>query len=270
MDIKSKKKTKRIKQIVKSSSKKTIVGSGKKLVKAAIHSNKKIADSGKKHVEVATGSNKKFMHSNKKHVETIAAFNKKIADSEKKISTTAISSDKKKSDPDKKHIKVAIDFDKKVADPDEKHAEELINSNKEIVDSIEVELAQEAKAIADLVEEAFASSPVAEPADDTFDNIFNIYARQIDVNVDLSAKLLDAIKESRNGHPEKVFELMRENFETSRKLRLDITKEIVDLFNKHTNYVVNFNQNFGERINSQIESFFKIPGGGKVLNIQIE
>jgi len=38
------------------------------------------------------------------------------------------------------------------------------------------------------------------------------------------------------------------------------------LNNKQTDRVIHFNQDFGERINSQLETFFKIPGNSKVLN----
>jgi len=284
MNIKSKKKTNKSKQIVKSSPKKTIVGSNKKPVASAIHAGKKTAHPGKKRVEIASGFNKKIANSNKKRVETIVSFNKKIAHPAKKHVDITSGSNKKIANPNKKRVETIAGFNKKIAHPSKKHVDIVVSSNKrktypakktikpairsnqKIEDLIEVQLDQEAKAIADIVEEVFDEPSVAEPADNTFDGIANIYSRLIDVNVNFSAQLMDAIKESRTGHPEKVLDLIRNNLEVSHKLTQEITKEIMDLNNKQTDRVIHFNQDFGERINSQLETFFKIPGNSKVLN----
>ncbi len=151
---------------------------------------------------------------------------------------------------------------KEFIDSNKKHVGEAIDSNKKIVDSIKAKFNQGEvdDAITDNVKEAFGKS--VELAEDALDSIINSYTRQMEMNVDFNTKLVDALKESKTEHPEKVLELIRENFEASHKLTTENTKEILDFYNKHTNLAVNFNQKFGENINSQIESLFKIQGKG--------
>lgn len=147
-------------------------------------------------------------------------------------------------------------------DSNKKHVGDAIDSNKKIVDSIKEKFDQVEvdDAITDTVKDTFGKS--VELAEDALDSIINAYTRQMEMNVDFNTKLVDAIKESKTEHPEKVLELIRENFEASHKLTINNTKEILDFYNKHTNLAVNFNQKFGENINSQIESLFKVQGKG--------
>ena len=84
----------------------------------------------------------------------------------------------------------------------------------------------------------------------------------MELNVDFNTKLVDAVKESGNKNPEKLLELIHQNFEASRQLTINNTKEILDFYNKHTNLAVNFNQKFGDSINAQIEALFNIQNKG--------
>lgn len=151
---------------------------------------------------------------------------------------------------------------KEFIDTNKKYVGEAIDSNKKIVDSIKERFDQQevSDSITDTVKDTFGKS--VELAEDALDSIINAYTRQMEMNVDFNTKLVDAIKESKTENPEKVLELIRENFEASHKLTVDNTKEILDFYNKHTNLAVNFNQKFGENINSQIESLFNIQGKG--------
>jgi hypothetical protein len=101
-----------------------------------------------------------------------------------------------------------------------------------------------------------------ELAEDALDSIINSYTRQMELNVDFNTKLADAIKEAKSEYPEKILNLIHENFEASRQLTISNTKEILEFYNKHTNLAVNFNQKFGSTINAQIESLFKIQSAG--------
>ncbi len=147
-------------------------------------------------------------------------------------------------------------------DSNKKHVGEAIDSNKKIVDSIKEKLDQQdvKDSVTENVKDTFGKS--VELAEDALDSIINSYTRQMEMNVDFNTKLVDAIKESKSEHPEKVLELIHQNFEASHQLTLNNTKEILDFYNKHTNLAVNFNEKFGENINSQIESLFKIQGRG--------
>jgi hypothetical protein len=147
-------------------------------------------------------------------------------------------------------------------DSNKKHVGAAIDSNKKIVDSIKEKLDQQDvnDSVTENVKDTFGKS--VELAEDALDSIINSYTRQMEMNVDFNTKLVDAIKESKSEHPEKVLELIHQNFEASYQMTLNNTKEILDFYNKHTNLAVNFNEKFGENINSQIESLFKIQGKG--------
>ena len=151
---------------------------------------------------------------------------------------------------------------KQFIESNKKHVGEAIDSNKKIVDSIKEKLDQQDvnDSVTDNVKDTFGKS--VELAEDALDSIINSYTRQMEMNVDFNTKLVDAIKESKSEHPEKVLELIHQNFEASHQLTLNNTKEILDFYNKHTNLAVNFNEKFGDSINSQIESLYKIQGRG--------
>jgi hypothetical protein len=86
----------------------------------------------------------------------------------------------------------------------------------------------------------------------------NSYSKQMEMNVDINSKLVDAIKDTNDYSPEILLNLIQKNFEASREMYINNTKEILEAYNKHTNLAVNFNKKFGESINSQIESIFDI------------
>ncbi len=143
-----------------------------------------------------------------------------------------------------------------------KYIGDALDSNKKIVDSIKEKLNQQEieDSVTDTLKTTFGKS--VELAEDALDSIINSYTRQMEMNVDFNTKLVDAIKESKIDHPEKVLQLIHENFEASHQLQIRNTKEILDFYNKHTNLAVNFNQKFGESINTQIESLFSLQNKG--------
>ena len=143
-----------------------------------------------------------------------------------------------------------------------KYIGEALDSNKKIVDSIKEKLNQQEieDSVSDTLKSTFGKS--VELAEDALDSIINSYTRQMEMNVDFNTKLVDAIKESNTSQPDKMLELIHENFEASRQLTIRNTKEILDFYNKHTNLAVNFNQKFGDSINAQIESLFNIQSKG--------
>ncbi len=151
---------------------------------------------------------------------------------------------------------------REIIDSNTKYIGEALNSNKKIVDSIKEKLNQQEieDSVTDTLKSTFGKS--VELAEDALDSIINSYTRQMEMNVDFNTKLVDALKESNSTHPEKVLDLIRENFEASHELTIRNTKEILDFYNKHTNLAVNFNQKFGESINAQIESLFNLQNKG--------
>lgn len=136
-----------------------------------------------------------------------------------------------------------------------KYIGHAMDSNKKIVDSIKAKLDQQEieDSVTDTLKVTFGKS--VELAEDTIETIINSYTKQMELNVDFNTKLIDVIKESKSGNPDKVLELILENFEASRQLTINNTKEIFDFYNKHTDLAMDFNQKFGENIKTQIESF---------------
>lgn len=142
---------------------------------------------------------------------------------------------------------------REIIDSNTKHIGEALDFNKKIVDSIKVKFSRQniEDNVTDTLKSTFGKS--VELAEDTLDNIINSYMSQMEMNIDFNTKLLDEVKDMNNRTPEKVLNLIKDNFEASRKLNLKNTKEILDAYNKHTNLAVNFNQKFGESISRQID-----------------
>lgn len=151
---------------------------------------------------------------------------------------------------------------REIIDSNNKYIGAALDSNKKIVDSIKNQLNQKDMddTLTDTLKQTFRKS--VELAEDALDSIINSYTRQMELNVDFNTKLVDAIKESDNKNPEKVLNLIHENYEASRQLTIKNTKEILDFYNKHTNLAVNFNEKFGENISAQIDLLFKIQSKG--------
>ena len=151
---------------------------------------------------------------------------------------------------------------REIIDSNTKHIGEAIDSNKKIIDSIQKKLNQQEidDSLTDTLKMTFGKS--VELAEDALDSIINSYMRQMEMNIDFNTKLVDVIKESENGHPEKVLKLIHENFENAYELSVKNTKDILNFYNKNTNLAINFNQKFGESINTQIESLFNLQNKG--------
>ena len=151
---------------------------------------------------------------------------------------------------------------REIIETNAKYIGTALDSNKKIVDSIQENLKKQKmeNTVTGNLKTTFGKS--VELAEDALDSIINSYTRQMEMNVDFNTKLVDAVKEADAKTPEKVLNLIHENFEASRQLTVNNTKEILEFYNKHTNLAVNFNQKFGESINAQMESMFKIQGTG--------
>ena len=151
---------------------------------------------------------------------------------------------------------------REIIDTNSKYIGTALESNKKIIDSIKEKLNQQEieDTMTGPMKSTFGKS--VELAEDALDSIISSYTRQMELNVDFNTKLVDAVKEADAKTPEKVLNLIHENFEASRQLTVKNTKEILEFYNKHTNLAVNFNQKFGESINTQIESLFQIQSKG--------
>lgn len=151
---------------------------------------------------------------------------------------------------------------REIIDSNSKYIDSALDSNKKIVDSIKKKLDQKEinDSLTDTLKDTFGKSVIL--AEDAIDSIINSYSKQVEWNVDFNTQLIDALKESNGRNPEKVLNLIYENFEASRQLTINNTKDILDLYNKHTNLAVNFNKKFGESITSQVEILSDIQRKG--------
>lgn len=149
-----------------------------------------------------------------------------------------------------------------MVDSNTKHIDAALDYNKKIADSIKENLnGQKIEGVfTDKLKNSFEKS--VELAEEALDSIINSYTRQMKWTVDFNIKLMDAIHESTTASPEKVVDLIHKNFEASRQLTINNTKEMLDFYNKHTTLAVDFNKKLGDSINIQIESFFKIQNKG--------
>ncbi len=147
---------------------------------------------------------------------------------------------------------------KEIIDSNSKHIDNALNSNKKIVDSIKEKLDQQEieDSVTDTLKTSFGKS--VELAEDALDSIINSYSSQMELNIDYNTKLVDALKESKNENPEKVLELIYGNFEASRQMIINNTKEILNFYNKHTNIAMDFNQKFGDNVKAQIETLYSM------------
>lgn len=157
---------------------------------------------------------------------------------------------------------------REIIDSNSKFIDSALDSNKKIVDSIKKKLDQKEvnDSITDTIKETFGKSVLL--AEDTIDSIINSYTKQVQFNVDFNTKLIDALKENNDKNPENVLNLIYENFEASRQISINNTKEILDFYNKHTNLAVNFNKKFAENIATQVDILSTIQNKG--LNILTE
>jgi len=149
-----------------------------------------------------------------------------------------------------------------IIDSNAKHIDAALDSNRKIVDSIREKLNQQE--IEDTVTINLKSSfgKSMEFAADALESIIQSYTRQMEMNVDFNTKLVDSIHESNLGSPDKMLELIQENFETSRKMVLANTREMLKFYSKHTNLAVTFSEDFGSTVHTQIESMVQLQNKG--------
>jgi hypothetical protein len=134
-----------------------------------------------------------------------------------------------------------------------------INVNGKLLDSINEKLLEQGgikDIISDAVKETFSKS--LELSENTIDSIVGMYNKQLEVNIELNTKLVDSIR----GNPKSVFgnveKIMKENLENSQKINIDSTKEIIDVFNKHSDLSKRFNENLEKAVNSQVKLMTEI------------
>ena len=151
---------------------------------------------------------------------------------------------------------------REIIETNSKFFDSALDTNKKVVESIKKKLNQQEidDTITSTVKDTFLKS--VELSENAIDTIINSYQKQLEWNIDLNTKLIDAFNENYSKSPEKVLNLIYENFEKTRQLSIDNTKELVDFYNKHTNLAVNFNKKFAENVSTQVEVLARIQNQG--------
>ena len=104
-----------------------------------------------------------------------------------------------------------------------KFINDALDYNKKVVDAVKLKLNQQdiEDTLTDSLKSTFRKS--VELAEDALDSIINSYSRQMEMNVDFNTKLIDIVKDTNSSTPEKLLNLIKENFEASRKLSVKNT-----------------------------------------------
>lgn len=135
--------------------------------------------------------------------------------------------------------------------------ETALEANKEFIESIETksltnDLAD--TAIVSDIKKTFSNS--VELSEEAIDTIIDIQSSQLRTAIDFNLKLAETIRNldlTDNEYRKKLFEVIDKNFEESSSQLIENTKKMTEIYNKHINLAVNFNEQFAKNINDQLQ-----------------
>lgn len=135
--------------------------------------------------------------------------------------------------------------------------ETALEANKELIESIETKPFSKDLADTTVVSEikkTFSNS--VELSEEAIDAIIDIQSAQLRTAMDFNLKLAETIKNldiPDNEYRKKLFEVIDKNFEDSSRQLIENTRKMTDIYNKHINLAVNFNERFAKNINDQLQ-----------------
>ncbi|MGP8215721.1 MAG: hypothetical protein ACLQQ4_09185 [Bacteroidia bacterium] len=150
---------------------------------------------------------------------------------------------------------------KSLIDSNSKQFDSALETNKKTFDSISKMLYE--KEMDPSIVSAFKTTfgKGIKLSEDVIDSIIDSHTRRIDLSIDFTTRFMEILKNedlnSKEG-VDKLVELVKENFDKSTELSMNNMEKIVSVYNDHLNLALNFNKKFGENINSQIVSMFKL------------
>jgi hypothetical protein len=150
---------------------------------------------------------------------------------------------------------------KTLIDSNSKQFDSALETNKKTFDSISKMLYE--KEMDPTIVSAFKTTfgKGIKLSEDVIDSIIDSHTRRIDLSIDFTTKFMEIVKNEDLNSKEgidKLVELVKENFDRSTELSMNNMEKIVSVYNDHLNLALNFNKKFGENINSQIVSMFKL------------
>jgi len=150
---------------------------------------------------------------------------------------------------------------KTLIDSNSKQFDSALETNKKTFDSISKMLYE--KEMDPSIVSAFKTTfgKGIKLSEDVIDSIIDSHTRRIDLSIDFTTKFMEIVKNEDLNSKEgidKLVDLVKENFDRSTELSMNNMEKIVSVYNDHLNLALNFNKKFGENINSQIMSMFKL------------
>jgi hypothetical protein len=143
--------------------------------------------------------------------------------------------------------------------------EATLDANKKFIESLEKQFFTkdftDGSSIVSEVKRNYGSS--VELSEEAIDTIIDIQSTQVKSSIDFNLRLAEAIKDTDFADKETREELLDaiwENFEKSSSELIENTRKIADIYNKHINLAVNFNEKFYKNINMQLEALNKVQG----------
>lgn len=135
--------------------------------------------------------------------------------------------------------------------------ESALETNEKFMESIEKQIFGKDfpdNSIISETKKTFGSA--VELSEEAIDTIIDIHNEQLQSAIDINMELLETIKNMDLKDKEDVNELVKvieKNFEESSRQSIENTKKIIDVYNKHVNLALNFNERFSRNINNQVQ-----------------
>ncbi|MBI4947011.1 MAG: hypothetical protein HY840_11500 [Bacteroidetes bacterium] len=146
---------------------------------------------------------------------------------------------------------------RQVVDSSSKQIESAFDLNKKFIESLEKQIFNKELVDTSLISEtkkAFGNS--VELSEDAIDTIIDIQTSQLQSCVDFNAKLADSLRNidaSDSDEIQSLVQLIEKRLEESSNQSIENTKKMTDIYNKHLNLAINFNERFSKNINNQLQ-----------------
>lgn len=148
-----------------------------------------------------------------------------------------------------------------------KKFEEALDANKKFMESFEKQIFNKDfidTSVISEVKKTFSSS--VELSEEAIDTIIDIQSSQLQSAIDHNERLMETIRNldfSNAEDREELLGALGKNFEESSNRVIENSKKMTDVYNKHINLAVNFNEKFSKNINSQLQMLSKFQNKNK-------
>lgn len=154
-----------------------------------------------------------------------------------------------------------------IVDSSSKQIESALDANKDFIESLENQFFTSDHLDGSLVSEVkrnFGNS--VELSEETIDTILDIQSGQLKSTIEFNEKLAVAIRNldgTDNEGTEELLGSIEEHIEESSNQSIENTKKMTDIYNKHVNLVVNFNDRFSKNVNNQLRMLNRFQSKNK-------